>query len=253
MKYYFLLLTISFLTGCLLTHKDIDAKHDNTPPNKNDKILLVDASDKEINNAKGIDKTTEKNKDNDKATPNENNELSLDDLSDRKKNKQNPVTKINHHSVMEKVLQNEASLRELRGQIESINKTKKDKVDELEQGLLALIQSLDLRLAALTEEVKKQKRKNKPITEPVDSFTKAEQLFKQEKWKEAIINYEKYREKNKNGKFYKKSTLQIGLSFKKLAMYKEAKVFLREVLQSYPKSEEAKEAKKLLTEINKKN
>ena len=219
MKKYLFLLCMFFLSGCLLTHKEIKEEKNRADQEENwldeDTAVSQEAGVKRVKN-KGV---------------------------------------VNTPSVIERVSQIETSLRELRGQIDNVSKQQEDRLVELEQGLLSLIQSLDLRVAALTEEVKAKKQsvaakpEKKKEQNSEEFFNKAEELFKDNKWKEAIIHYEKYREKNKNNKkkFYIKSTLQIGLCFQKLEMHKEAKVFFREVVESFPKSAEAKEAKKLLS------
>ena len=124
----------------------------------------------------------------------------------------------------------------------------------MEQGLLSLIQSLDLRLAVLTQEIKAKKQSSVPkpqVKKPENSekfLRKPKDFLKIRNGKEAIIHYEKYRELNKKNKkqFYIESTLKMGLCFQNLEMHKEAKVFFREVVESFPKSAEAKSAKKFL-------
>ena len=219
MKNYLLLLFMLILSGCLLTHKDIEEE---------------EYLGKEKEGHSPINKEQEEQKEEGEKSP---------------KKKAMAVNKI---SVMEKISQTEESVRKLRGQIEKIGKEQENRSAELEQGLLALIQTLDLRVAALAEEVKKQKQKvgksqSKKSKDAVDLFQKAEKFFKSEEWKKAIINYEQYRKENKRGKFYKQATFRIGLCFQKLNMFKEAKVFFREVLESFPSSAEAKESKKLLS------
>ena len=154
-------------------------------------------------------------------------------------------------SITEKLDQMNESLRELRGQVERIEQEQNNKIKSLEKNLLPLVQSLDLQMAALENKVEKQIKNtttptlnNKETKE--DAFLKAENLFKEKKWKAAIINYEKYRGKNKKGSFYKQATFRIGQCFLNLNMRKEGSVFLREVISSYPKSKEAKSAKQLL-------
>lgn len=219
MKSYLLLLFTLILSGCLLTHKDIEEEE-------------YSGTEKEGHPPISKDQEEQKEK---------------GEKSFKKK-----VVAVNKISVMEKISQSEESVRELRGQIEKLGKEQENRSAELEQGLLALIQTLDLRLAALAEEVKKQKKETeksqgKKNKDAVDFFQKAENFFKNEEWKKAIINYEQYRKEKKSGKFYKQATFRIGLCFQKLSMFKEAKVFFREVMESFPNSAEAKESKKLLS------
>ena len=142
----------------------------------------------------------------------------------------------------------EAGIRELRGELESQNKAQKDRMDQMEQDLLAVTQTLKLPVEGLPGA--QQKPGKKAVKKPV-AFEKAEKFFKEENWKSAIVHYEKYRAQNKKGEFYGRATLQIGLCFQKLKMQKEAKVFFREVLSSFPKSAVAKEAKQKLASAKK--
>ena len=77
-------------------------------------------------------------------------------------------------------------------------------------------------------------------------FEQAEHAFQNQQWKQAVVLYEQYRTTHKTGRFYKKATLQIGKAFQKLNMNKEAKSFFTEVINVFPKSSEAKQAKALL-------
>ena len=142
----------------------------------------------------------------------------------------------------------EAGIRELRGELESQNKAQTDRIDQIEQGLSAVIKALNLPVAGLTDGQKKTVKKS--VKKHI-AFEKAEKFFKTENWKSAIVHYEKYRAQNKKGEFYGRATLQIGLCFQKLKMQKEAKVFFREVVSSFPKSAVAKEAKQKLAGLQK--
>ena len=230
MNRYLLLVFVFFLCGCLLTHKDINKGLDRSDPELKKDWLDQDEVDSELTNEK---------------EPTE-----IKTQKEQKKKKRD--VRIGNVSIMGKISQIDTSLRELRGQIETMNKNQEDRSAQLEQGLLTLIQTLDLRVAALAEEIKNIKSKDTKAKEekkddPEVLFQKAEKLFEKEQWKAAIISYEKYREKNRKGKFYKSATFQIGLCFQKLGMYKETKVFFREVWESFPNSVEAKRAKGLLS------
>ncbi|MDE0119147.1 MAG: tetratricopeptide repeat protein [Bdellovibrionales bacterium] len=216
MRIYGLLASLFFLSGCLLTHKEVmeDMKLSHSDP--------AQEPSNEITNSKKK-------------------------LSIRKEG-----VFIDGVSVTEKFSLIDTSIRELRGQIETANKKQKDRMDQTEQGLLALIQALELQVAALSNKIERKKESKPEKKLPENFFEKAEKFFKEENWKAAIINYEKYREKNKKGSHYKKSTFQIGVCFEKLGMPKEAKVFFREVVESFPNSVEAKEAKKRLSVKTKK-
>ncbi len=213
-----------FLSGCLLTHKEIKKESAQSTDSKEDQDWLDQESDKETEELSG------ERQDHKKVTPKKARFL------------------VGNMDVTQKISQIETSLRELRGQIESTDKKQKDRIAQLEQGLLALIQTLDLRVASLANEIKTGKNKKiQKKDEPEKLFQKSEQFFKEENWKSAIIHYEKYREQNKNGEFYEKATFQIGMCFRKLGLKKEANVFFREVVESFPKGDSAQDAKKMLS------
>ena len=148
-------------------------------------------------------------------------------------------------SNVKKWTEMEESLRELRGEMEATGKKGEDRLVELEKSLLTHFQTLDLRLAALENKIGKQGKVSKQDTSII--FKSAEKLFQNGKWKPAIVKYEQYRDQNKKGKFYVKSTFQIGLCFQNLNLNQEARVFFREVVQSFPKSLEAQKARKILS------
>ena len=230
MRWYLLLIFYFFLSSCLLTHKEIREEMDRSDSDESFLLMQGDAGSR-VGAAKETKKTKEK--------------ASVGKGEVVKVSGKGGVPEV---SVLERFSQIEASLRELRGQIESGNKEYEDRLDQLEQGLLSLIQALDLRVAALASELESKKKKaSKGKADSEKFFKKAERYFKEGAWKKAIVNYEKYREKNKKGPFYKKSTFQIGLCFQELEMHKEAKVFFREVLESFPKSAEARKAKQQLS------
>lgn len=78
------------------------------------------------------------------------------------------------------------------------------------------------------------------------SYKSANEAFQKKEWKTAIVGFQKYREAHPKGKYYGAATLKIGLSFRELGMGGDAKPFLSEVVEKFPKSKEAKDAKAIL-------
>lgn len=66
--------------------------------------------------------------------------------------------------------------------------------------------------------------------------------FQDKKWKEAILSFDQYREKNPKGKFAAEATYKTGVCFQELGMADEAKVFYQEVVAKFPQSDMAKKA-----------
>ncbi len=76
-----------------------------------------------------------------------------------------------------------------------------------------------------------------------DSFATAQDLFKQKDWQSAIIEYQKYRDKNPKGKHVAEATYKIGVCFQELGLKDDAKTFYQEVIASFPNADESKKAK----------
>ena len=83
-------------------------------------------------------------------------------------------------------------------------------------------------------------------------FEAAEGRFEAKKWKEAILDYEKYRKANPKGKHFATATLKIGQSFQELGLMDDASAFYEEVVAKFPKSKEATKANSRLKKLKKK-
>lgn len=84
----------------------------------------------------------------------------------------------------------------------------------------------------------KEKAKDKDLA----LFDAGQNSFQEKKWKEAILNYDQYREKNPKGKHAAEATYKTGVCFQELGMNDEAKVFYQDVLAKFPQSDMAKKA-----------
>lgn len=84
------------------------------------------------------------------------------------------------------------------------------------------------------------------------AFQEAEQKFIDKNWKEAILDYERYRKAFPKGKNFAVATLKIGASFQEMGMADEAKAFYEEVVAKFPKSKEAGRAQAKLKSLTKK-
>ncbi|WP_415062189.1 tetratricopeptide repeat protein [Bdellovibrio sp.] len=76
-----------------------------------------------------------------------------------------------------------------------------------------------------------------------DVYESGQDFFSKKDWKQAILNYQKYRDDNPKGGKFADATYKIGVSFQELGMNEEAKTFYDEVVSKFPKSEEARRAK----------
>ncbi|KYG69462.1 hypothetical protein AZI87_09790 [Bdellovibrio bacteriovorus] len=110
--------------------------------------------------------------------------------------------------------------------------------------LNAEIQSLKAeRVAGQAERSAKQAKKN--------VYEVGEEFFNKKDWKQAILNYQKYRDDNPKGSKFADATYKIGVSFQELGMKDEAKTFYDEVVSKFPKSDEARRSKTRLKGLKK--
>lgn len=83
-------------------------------------------------------------------------------------------------------------------------------------------------------------------------YVSAEEAFKRQAWKDAILDYEKYRKGNPRGKQFAEATYKIGVSFQELGMTDEARAFYEEVVAKFPKTKESEKAAYRLKTLKKK-
>lgn len=76
----------------------------------------------------------------------------------------------------------------------------------------------------------------------MNSYEQAQVFFDKKDWKQAILNYQKYRDANPKGAKFADATYKIGVCFQELGMKDEAQTFYDEVVNKFPKSDEARRA-----------
>ncbi len=156
----------------------------------------------------------------------------------------------------------DAQMRQLNGRIEVLERDLEllKSVEERLQVTLSQNQErLEGQIRALEEAIKKLeaqliearadqhgRRTDAAQSAPKSSFEAAEDLFTKKQWKEAILNYQKYRDANPKGRHYAQATFKIGACFEELKMRDEARAFYDEVVVKFPKSNEAKKAQQRL-------
>ncbi len=137
--------------------------------------------------------------------------------------------------------------------VESALKASQQSNIELNQKLMALqealvkmekdIYALQAELQAVKAERVSAAAERASSNSKKDAFDVAQSYFDKKDWKQAILNYQKYRDENPKGGKFADATYKIGVSFQELGMRDEAKTFYDEVVNKYPKSDEARRAK----------
>ncbi|HLE01030.1 MAG TPA: tetratricopeptide repeat protein [Bdellovibrionota bacterium] len=84
--------------------------------------------------------------------------------------------------------------------------------------------------------------KQKPSAESA-TFMRAEAYYQLKQFKKAIVDYSKFPEKFTTSKKMPVALLKIGQSFDALGMRDDAKSFYQELIEKFPKSQEAKKAR----------
>jgi TolA-binding protein len=145
------------------------------------------------------------------------------------------------------------TLENVTSQLNALKANEKDGVSkekrEMDQKFVAYeeeLKKMEAQIQALNEEVTRLKAPPPPPPEPAKSaksvYDSAEEHFAAKKWKEAITNFQKYREQNPKGKQFADATYKIGVCFQELGMKDEAKAFFEEVTAKHPGTKEAKKA-----------
>lgn len=137
--------------------------------------------------------------------------------------------------------QAETDRAESRLQLEERLKVYEETIGKLETQYLALAQKLETINTEKSAPVAKANPKT--AAKAPSLYDSAETLFAQKKWREAIVEYQNYRDKNPKGRDYSDATYKIGVSFQELGMKDEAKAFYTEVVQKFGKTKTADKAK----------
>lgn len=129
----------------------------------------------------------------------------------------------------------EVEIAEFKKEIDQRMKVYAETLNQLDTQYLALARKVELMMGAKTA-VQTAKKNDNP-------YDAAEALFDQKKWREAIVEYQNYREKNPKGKTYPEATYKIGVCFQELGMKDEATAFYNEVVKKFSKSKSADKAR----------
>lgn len=105
------------------------------------------------------------------------------------------------------------------------------------------IQALKAAVAAQAAAASADRSAKSAKKDAKDAYEAGQEYFTKKDWKQAILQYQKYRDENPKGSHFADATYKIGVSFQELGMKDESKTFYDEVVNKFPKSEEARRAK----------
>lgn len=210
-------LTALFLTGCLQTRNDVR-------DNESRQVMAQQVTSMQ------------------RATADTGNRFS--DIEEQIRNLNGRV------DVVENKQDNNSLPKDLKNAQEQ-NAALSKKVDILQDSLTkmeTMVFQLNAQVNALNasraaEAAEKTAEKAEKAVKHKDVYEVGQEFFTKKDWKQAILNYQKYRDENPKGGHFADSTYKIGVSFQELGMKDEAKTFYDEVVSKFPKSEEARRAK----------
>jgi len=139
---------------------------------------------------------------------------------------------------------------EERKRFEEKLKVYEETIAKLEKDLQAVQQAMVEQAASRKAEASApQSQGSSTAGKKKPSLDRANALFADKKWREAIVEFQKYREANPSGKSYPDATYKIGVAFQELGLKDEAKTFYSEVVNKYPKAASADKAKSRLKQL----
>ncbi len=166
--------------------------------------------------------------------------------------------------------EHQEQLRELHGRIETLEHqlqvALREKAEDQERQLSQLMDSRlklyeealansEKQLQQLTQELSELKKKEvaSPAPRPTGpnaAFLRAEKLFSENRWREAIVEYQAYRESQPQGEHYPEATYKMGVCFQELNMLDEARAFYQEAVDRFPGSGAARRSNTRLRGLN---
>lgn len=105
--------------------------------------------------------------------------------------------------------------------------------------------------AAATAAAEEKKEAAASSKKRKDSFETGQEFFDKKDWKQAVLNYQKYRDDLPKGKHVSEATYKMGVCFQELGMNDEAKTFYDDVIAKFPKSDDARRARTRLKAMKK--
>ena len=125
-------------------------------------------------------------------------------------------------------------------------------LDEHEKRLLGLeTQSVaqEQTLKSLASQLKKKtssRTKSKRVKNP---FATAQALFSKKKYNDALFYYQNYLERYPRGKYVANAIYKVALAFEKMGQKSKARIFYKQILDDYSKSQFAKASRKKLKRL----
>ena len=153
------------------------------------------------------------------------------------------------------VLENEKNVRQQENLRQEESKAiEQRRVDERFRLFQEALASMEKQIQDLGKKIDDLKKKEiaaakKSSDKKKGIFERADDKFSSKKWKDAIVEYQNYREKYPKGRRYRQATYKIGVSFQELGLKDEARAFYKEVVDKFPKTKTADQAKSRLKKL----
>lgn len=145
----------------------------------------------------------------------------------------------------------EAEVEKLSNELEEIKIEKDERISLMQQDIASMAKEYSA-LKKRLDRLEKKPSSSDPFSakSPDDLYSSAESFYRDKKYEEAIIAYQKFIDANPKDKRVPDSYLKQGISLIKLGRKKEARYFLQTIIDKYPESKEARIAKANLKILN---
>jgi TolA-binding protein len=166
-----------------------------------------------------------------------------------------------YQNLLEEVRRLNGQVEEMQHKMQQYEQNKNQdsvavKIDAIEKRLISFSETLLLFEQQMNQKLGASSAAKPSEAKPTNSksedpFEKGEALFKKSDWKNAILEFNRYRDNFPKGKNYSEATYKIGVCFQELNMKEEARAFYTEVIEKFPKAKSARSAKYRLNQLKK--
>lgn len=148
--------------------------------------------------------------------------------------------------VENKVGKNDSNVESSMKAVHQQNQELNQKVVLLQEALVKMeadVHALSAEIQAVKAEKAAANAERAAKQTKADVLDMGRDFFEKKDWKQSILNFQKYRDDHPKGKNFAEATYKIGVAFQELGMTDEAKTFYDEVVNKFPKTDEARRAK----------
>jgi TolA-binding protein len=232
----FLLTTTGLLTGCLQTRESTREVDEKTVMRRQVQTLQQTTADV---NSRFVDLEDDVRKLHGRVEATDQKLKLTDSLIDKGFGMTDAKFKEKDQVYREEFLKMRTEIDGLKAQLAAFHE------DQKKQSEAAAQAAAQAQASAMAQAEAKAKEADK------NPFQVAEEKFEKKSYREAILDYEKYRKTYPKGKSFAAATYKIGYCFQEMGLSDDARAFYEEVVSKFPKAKETKLAQAQLKKLKK--